>query len=58
LLGSHACALPTLLGLPGLARPCLPVTFVVRLTCQLTIPLYFTASRAPSVKPDSLVLHT
>jgi hypothetical protein len=34
------------------------VTFAVHLTCQLTIPLYLTASRAPSIKTDSLVSHT
>jgi hypothetical protein len=58
LFGSRACALPTPLGLPGLAPARLPVMFLVRLTCQLTIPLYLTASWAPSVKPDSLVSHT
>jgi hypothetical protein len=36
----------------------LPVTFAGRLTCQLTLSLYLVASRAPSVKPDSLVSHT
>jgi hypothetical protein len=45
-------------GLPGLAPASLPVTFVGRLTCQLTFLLYLAASRAPSVKPDSLVSHT
>jgi hypothetical protein len=34
------------------------MTFVVCLTCQLTILLYLAACRAPSVKPDTLVSHT
>jgi hypothetical protein len=51
LLGSRACALPTLLGLPSLARPRLPVTFAVRLTCHLTIPLYLTPAGLRPSRP-------
>jgi hypothetical protein len=51
LLDSRACALTTPLGLPGLALARLPVTFVGRLTYQLTFPLYLAASRAPPSSP-------
>jgi hypothetical protein len=51
LLDSRACALPTPLGLPGLALSRLPVTFVGHLTYRLTFPLYLATSQAPPSSP-------